>query len=275
MAHAVPIWQPTEIRRFVANRDSGAGVLIVETDAGTGYLKAMGNPGGDHVLACEWVGTQLARWLGLQTLDFALIQVTRDDVLPFFRGGFASVGPAFITRKERGAAWSGTEHQLRRLVNPEDISRLVVFDTWTRNWDRHSPDGARINRDNVFLKQETKGRLLLKAIDHTHCFTRGHELTKRLANIEFVKDPGVYGLFPEFRPFLDRRTVKRAAKRLGGLQRGEVWEIMEGIPKPWEVDPAALAAFADFVVGRAAYLADRIEMKLFPQLEMFSGDSEG
>jgi hypothetical protein len=248
--------------------------MVVETDAGTGYLKAMGNPGGDHVLACEWVGTQLARWLGLKTLDFSLIQVTEADELPFFRGGFASVGPAFITRKERGVAWGGRVRQLKQLVNPEDISRLVVFDTWTRNWDRYSPDGRRINRDNVFLKQEGQGKFLLMAIDHTHCFTWGRELTRRLANIDFVKDPQVYGLFPEFRPLLERKTVKGAARRLGGLQRAQVWEMMETIPRPWGVDHATRAAFADLVVGRAACLADTIEVKLFPQFEMFPDDPE-
>lgn len=139
MIPASSTWVPTAIRRFTASRDSGAGVLVVETDAGTGYLKAMGNPGGDHVLACEWVGTHLARWFGLQTLDFALIEVTELDELPFYRGGFAATGPAFITRSERGSPWGGTDRQLKQLINPEDISRLVVFDSLTRNWDRYAP----------------------------------------------------------------------------------------------------------------------------------------
>ncbi len=52
-------WQPTEIRRFIRNFDTGAGVILVLTDAGEGYLKAMGNVGGEHCLACEWVATQL------------------------------------------------------------------------------------------------------------------------------------------------------------------------------------------------------------------------
>ena len=236
----------------------------------------MGNPGGDHLLACEWVGTDLARWLGLSTFDFALIEVTELDELPFYRGGFAVAGPAFITRKELGGPWGGTDRQLQQLVNLDDISRLVVFDSWTRNWDRHSPDRGRINRDNVFLSEEApEGQLLLKAMDHTHCFTRGPELTRRLADIDFVKDPGVYGLFPEFRPFLDRRAVRIAAKRLGSLKREEIRAIMEGIPKPWGVDQAARSGFADFIVGRAAYLADRMEVKLFPQLEMFPKGLEG
>jgi hypothetical protein len=47
--------QPTEIRRFIRNVDTGAGVILVLTDVGEGYLKAMGNVGGENCLACEWV----------------------------------------------------------------------------------------------------------------------------------------------------------------------------------------------------------------------------
>ncbi len=50
--------------------------------------------------------------------------------------------------------------------------------------------------------------------------------------------------------------------------------MMEGIPKPWGLDQAVRSAFADFVVGRAAYLTDRIEVKLFPQFELFPNQVE-
>ncbi len=70
-------WHPTYIRRSTNKTfDTGAGAVVVETDAGRGYLKGIGNPGGEHVLACEYVGTQLATWFGLPTLEYGIIQVT-------------------------------------------------------------------------------------------------------------------------------------------------------------------------------------------------------
>jgi hypothetical protein len=180
--------------------------MVVMTDTGEGYLKAMGNEAGEHALACEWVGSQLARWLGLSTLDFSLIDVTEANELPFAKGGFAKPGPAFLTRTEPGEPWGGKKRELKRLINPQDINLLVVFDTWTLNCDRHAPkkDGTwRINRDNVFLSEEAPpGQLLLKSIDHTHCFTCGGDLTPKIAGIDQMRDPGIYGLFKEFRPFL-------------------------------------------------------------------------
>src|SRR4029077_16711675 len=91
--------------------------------------KALGNPEGPHVLACEWVGTHLARRLGLPTFDFALLDVTTEDEIPLARGGKAQPGPAFITRKERGGPWGGGKRALRRLDAPRAITRLVVLDT--------------------------------------------------------------------------------------------------------------------------------------------------
>lgn len=270
MLTATGKWQPTEIRRFVESFDTGAGVVLVETDAGPGYLKAIGNHSGEHVLACELVGTQLAVWFGLSTFDFSLIEVTDIDEIPLYRGGTAVSGPAFISRKEKGQSWSGKERELKKLVNPEDITRLVVFDTWTRNCDRRSPGGKRVNRDNVFLSEEApEGQLLLKAMDHTHCFTCGKDLSKKVAHIGSVKDDGLpFGLFPEFRPFLDRQVVHQAIKRLKQLTRADVKKMTEVIPTQWDVSKNARNSLVEFIIERAAYLVDTIEKKLFSQGEL-------
>jgi hypothetical protein len=159
MARKAQPWQPTTIKRFIQAFPTSACTALVETDAGMGYLKPMGGPEGPHTLACELVATRLAKWFGLSTLDFAVIPVAPEDEIPFHKGGKAEVGPAFITRAESGEPWSGAPNQLSRLINSQDVSRLVVFDTWTLNCDRYSlPSGdrvgkPRINRNNVFLSE--------------------------------------------------------------------------------------------------------------------------
>lgn len=265
-----PDWSPTEVRMFIKPLDSGAGTVVVETDAGRGYLKVMGNHGGEHVLACELVGTKLAQWFGLSTFDFALIEVTKCDEIPLYRGTLAEAGPAFVTREERGQSWGGSERQLKKVVNRVDISRLVVFDTWIRNRDRRSPDGARVNLDNVFLSEESPepGMFVLRAMDHTHCFTTDGQLSRRLAQIDAVKDEGVYGLFPEFRRFLDRNVVRQAVAQLRQITRQELQMIVDEIPAVWDVDQAARTALIDFLLQRAAFVAETIEVRLWPQSEL-------
>src|SRR5262245_25691871 len=134
-------WQPTTINRFIRGFRTSARAILVDTDAGPGYLKALGGPEGPHTLAAELVGTRLAEWFGLPTFDFTLIMIDQTQEI-FDRDGNqigeALPGPAFISRLEPGDTWSGDERQLATLANPDDIARLVVFDTWLRNCDRHS-----------------------------------------------------------------------------------------------------------------------------------------
>ena len=47
-----------------------------------------------------------------------------------------------------------------------------------------------------------------------------------------------------------------------------VQQIVAAIPDPWHVTAAAKAALVRFVVQRAAYVADTIFEKLWPQMEL-------
>ncbi len=183
----------------------------------------------------------------------------------------ARQGPAFITRSEKGGSWGGKSRELRRLVNVSDISRLVVFDSWIRNRDRYSPPpNGRCNRDNVFLSREAPtGKLLLRAMDHTHCFVRGGELTPRLSHIDHIQERVVYGLFPKFRPFVekDKDAVRVAVDVLRSILRSEVEDVVQSIPPEWQVNDRTRAALTDFLVGRAAYVAERIMDWIWPQDE--------
>jgi hypothetical protein len=246
----------------------------VETDVGEGFLKALGNPEGPHALACELVGSMLADWLGLPTLDFSLVEVIEDDEIPFLRGGRAEQGTAFISRSEpAGFPWGGTAKELRFLANPLDINGLVTVDTWLLNCDRHSPDGRRKNLDNVFLVQqeETGKNVILTAIDFTHAFTCGSEISRRLRFIDRIQDDRIYGLFPEFWDYLDRDAVRTLATKLSGFTAAIADQSISAVPAMWEVDRESRAAWAEFITRRAHFLADRLEEMLWPQGRMNLG----
>lgn len=105
-------WPPSRFRRFAKSIKSSTATVRVVTDAGPAYLKALGNPQGPHALACDLVGTALARWFGLPTFDDGLLVVEEDDEIPFSRGGRAAAGPAYVTREERGLPWAGDAESL-------------------------------------------------------------------------------------------------------------------------------------------------------------------
>src|SRR5687768_3138982 len=101
--------------RFEEAFDTSVGTSIVVTDAGKAYLKAMGNRGGPHALASEWVGTRLADWFALPTFDYALLTLEEDDEIPLPRGHRATPGPAFVTRQHSGNTWGGDSASLGTL----------------------------------------------------------------------------------------------------------------------------------------------------------------
>ena len=267
-------WRPTLVTRFVQAFGTATGTVRVDTDAGEGYLKALGNPEGPHALACELVGSRLADWFGLQTLDFALIQVGEDDDIPLVSGNKALPGPAFISRAENtGFSWSGDDKELNKIDNINDISGLVVLDTWLLNCDRHAPDGRRVNLDNVFLTQHPNNErtLRLMAMDFTHAFTCGGEINRRVGYIEKIKDANVYGCFRQFVPFLNREEVRRLAALLSEFDHNEAKEVVSSVPKAWEVGQENCATWASMITQRAHFLAENIETMLWPQMELIGG----
>ncbi len=260
-------WQPRTVLRFIRSLPTSTNVVRVDTDAGEGFLKAMGNPEGPHVLACELVGTLPANWLGLPTFDHAIVWVTPEDEIPLARGGLAAVGPAFITRAVDGFPWGGDEETLRQVRQPETVSQLVALDTWIRNCDRYRPaPNLRVNRDNVFLAWETEPErgLVLKAIDHTHAFTCGRELTVRISNLDEIRDTPVFGRFPEFEPLVDTEHVQAAATRLGQMDRATAERFVAQVPGEWQVGAPVREAWVRFVVERAAFVAANLFSWLWP-----------
>ena len=129
-------WNPNTINRAVQGLMTATRTVRIETELGEGFLKALGNPEGPHSLACELVGSLAADWLGLRTLDFSLIEVTDPEEVAFEGQSWAQPGPAFISRAEdTSLTWGGDPQTLSGVSNTEDISRLVVLDTWIRNCD--------------------------------------------------------------------------------------------------------------------------------------------
>jgi hypothetical protein len=238
------------------------GTTQVQTDASLAYLKAMGNRQGPHALAAEFVGSSLAQWFRLAVADFALFTLPAESCFDLPRNARTHPGPAFVSRHVEGRTWGGTVAELRELDNPGDVTRLVVFDTWVRNCDRHPPDlnTRRPNYANVYLGDTDRpAHPRLFAIDHTHCFDCGRDLTRHLANIDLVRDNRTYGLFPSFVPYLDPGQLVWCGAMLRSLQADTVRAIVDSIPPEWDVPADARAALTEQILKRATFVATRID----------------
>lgn len=260
-------WNPSCFVRHVKGIATSTSPALVVTDAGEAYLKAINNPIGPHALARELVGTRLAQWLGLETLDFSVMPVREVDEIPLVNGATAEVGPSFVTRRiVGGIQWGGDPEALQALDNREAITRLVIFDTWTRNPDRHPPAGMnwRVRPDNVFLSPEnaSPGHFRLLAIDHTECFWASRDLRRDIANIGNIQDGRVFGLFPEFMGHISFGEVNAVAARLGTIPRALVEEIVGTIPSAWAVSDDVRTALCEFIHQRATFVSTTISRRL-------------
>jgi hypothetical protein len=144
---------------------------------------------------------------------------------------------------------------------------LVVFDTWTANCDRCPAEGQgrRPNHDNVFFSQERGEEPILLAIDHSHCFTCGNDLTTRVASIDRVQDSRVYGLFPAFVNMVRRDRVQESVARLVTLPDQLVRDTVDSIPGEWQVGADVRAALGELIIRRAGFVAEHIEDALQPR----------
>jgi hypothetical protein len=254
-------WKPTRLIEVARSADTSTGATRVSTDVGRAYIKPMGNRQGPHVLATDWVGTHLAKWFGLSTFDIAVLTLAADDRFPLPRGYTAQPGPAFAARAMAGDPWGKSGLQLDVLVNPEDVTRIVVFDTWTLNCDRHHHDLTvrKPNYDNIYLSSEglEPGKRRLIAMDHGLCFIRsGEDLTLRLAHIDKLRDEHVYGLFPEFREKLREDIIEVCAARLKEMDIATARAMIATVPTEWEVSNEAREAWAELIYRRAGFVAD-------------------
>jgi len=270
-------WNPTRLMEVGESADTSTGVVEVTTDAGKAYLKPLGNRQGPHVLATDWVGTHLAKWFGLTTFDIAIVSL--QERFELRREAIAAPGPAFAARAEAGDAWGGGPNQLDSIVNPEDITRLVVFDTWTLNCDRHDGrlGGRAPNYGNVFLSTEAvdEGKSRLLAMDHGLCFIRSSEdLSPRLAHIDKVQDDRVYGLFPAFRKKLRESIIAGCASRLREMDAATAVAMIETVPSEWDVPPEARRAWADLIHRRAGVVADNIRAWIDRDVPWFGNPGE-
>ncbi len=253
--------------------------LHIETDAGDAFIKAMGNKLGPHAMAKEFVATSLANWFGLPTFEYAIMVFSGEIELPLRNGRYAKPGPAFATKAEKGETWGSTSLELNDIINPSDITRIVVFDTWVLNCDRHPPntETRRPNYDNVFLKyvddKQTKKELI--AMDHTHCFVCGDDINGKVNKIGNIKDNRIYGLFHEFEPHLNDVVVDKSLDDLSKLTKDTIQNIVSLVPKQWEVYGEASEALIALILDRSTYMIECFRSNLASHLSSKRGSSYG
>jgi hypothetical protein len=264
-------WTPTIIRRRISTDiASSTTPTYVTTDAGNAYVKWPDNSQGPSALASELIGTKLAEWLGLETFRYHVFEAAPADAFP--ESTDETPVHVFATEEVHGEPWDQTDGLLSRIANPEDISWLVVLDTLMCNVDRFSVRErlgavqAHSNPKNVFLSENADaGRFRLRVYDHTHCYFAVMDAPGGPDWRTKIQDPEIYGLFPEFKPYLVREEVRNACKKLATLDRETVQSIVDSVPREWIMQADSPINWVEFILERARFVSQTLELKLFPQ----------
>lgn len=229
----------------------------------------MGNKAGYDALICELIGTELARWIGLTTPDFAILHVPEFEHLdPIIQG---ESGPAFCSKwNDEAITLSPNTRLVAKIRQKDDIAKLVVFDTWVRNSDRFPTEGnhnnSTSNLDNLLLSPD-KRMVQMIVIDHTHIFVEG-TLDDDLGNDELIEEKTVFGLFDQFRPHLNHTNVTKSLEKLASIDSDTIWEILGTVPIEWDMTNRTKENLADFLLQRAEKLPSWLATELFGQSEM-------
>ena len=257
-------WRPSTVERVIETFRTSTRPAKVMTDQGAAFLKGMGNPAGNDALACELVAGELAHLIGLRVPEFAVIEL--DLTIQMADRGPMHKGPAFVSRALTGATGDGGDTFLARLQKPEDVAKLVLFDSWIRNHDRAPPADALTdycNLDNLFFTPVAR-KYDLVALDHSHCFVEG-ELSAELSQPGVLTDDRICGLFPEFQPFMDEAAVRQAAQAIAEVDEASVREIVAAIPAAWEVPRATRDLWVDVIMTRGRLISAAGMEKLLEQ----------
>jgi hypothetical protein len=238
-------WKPQSVDRVIEILSTSTRPAKVKTDLGNGFLKGMGNPVGNESLALEIVGSELAAHIGLLVPDFAILELQDIDI-PTTDGGLIQHGPAFISKEVDGVMAGGLDQFLTKLLHPEHVSLLVLFDTWIRNFDRFPPpdsDDPSPRLDNL-LFTIVKRKFNMVVFDHTHAFVET-TLDLELENGNLQTDNRLFGVGPGFEIVVNEASVNRACDIIKSIDSNMLAEIVDSVPVEWGPTTAVRDAWVE------------------------------
>ena len=231
-------------------------------------VKFQNNPQHIRILANEFLGTALAKALGLPTSPFSIVYVSPDliDLTP----ELSIELPRWTSRCE-----SGFHFGSRYIGNPKEIEFLppyydipaevlkhfagmLVFDKWTCNADW---------RQLLFDRSTTSNTISPVMIDQGFCFNQGEWN---------FPDSAIRGVYPDWRVYGEIRGIDDFEPWLSRLESeldlGSLWGIADNIPPAWYEDDRDALAFLLAKLDRrrlllrdALYSLNDTEWSLFPR----------
>jgi hypothetical protein len=249
--------------------DGHSPLMFICDDGAVYYVKYRSGKSFDkyeiHCLVFEMLCTRLLQRFHIPVPEQALVRIAEDSYVPnqliankrYVKPGIIGWGSKEIEQTDliRETDLFQKRKEFNKLLNPEDLIRIAIFDLWVDNADRHS------GNYNLLTKME-EGKLKIITIDHA--FTFGGLKGMKIFNA--ASYPVSYKKLIESQYF--RSVVKHFTKN----ERLEitsqflslifeldvetiVHEVFSQIPTVWGVDPVMKQRIIDFLSSKQRHLA--------------------
>jgi hypothetical protein len=232
--------------------------LMRASDGGFYVVKFQNNPQHVRILANEYMGTRLAKLLGLPVPEVRIVEVSEwlIEHSPEMRIRELSGSRPCSSGRQLGSLYSNgpidgavfdylPEPMLEKVANLGDFARMLVLDKWTSNDD---------GRQAVFHRPHGKRRYRATFIDHGYCFGAG-EWTYR--------DSPARGTFSHYRVYQEVRSWKDFEPTLGRaetINADDLWSCAAGLPPEWyEDDRSGLERLIEGLYRRRSQIRDLID----------------
>lgn len=210
-----------------------------------------------NCLVFEMVCTRLLQRLHIPVPEQALVTINENSYVPgqlvnnkrYTRGGVIGWGSKEIPQTDlvKEIEQIQKRKEFNKLLNPEDLIRIAIFDLWVDNADRHS------GNYNLLTKLED-GKLKIVTIDHA--FTFGGLNGMHIFNV--TTQPCVY------KKLIESQYFRSAVKHFNRKQRLDIAsqflsliseldienlinEVFAQIPEEWVISPMLKQRMIDFL----------------------------
>ncbi len=218
-----------------------------------------------NCLVFEMICTRLLQRLQIPVPDHALVIINADSYVPgqlitnkrYIKQGVIGWGSKEIEQtdliKEIEQIQKKTE--FNKLLNPDDLIRIAIFDLWVDNADRHS------GNYNLLIKMEN-GKLKIITIDHAFTFgglkgmnifniTSQPSLHRKLIDSQYFRSVVKY--------FRKNERLEIASQFLSLLPELDIEnivnEVFTQIPTDWDIDPGLKKRIIEFLQSKQRLVA--------------------
>ena len=213
-----------------------------------------------HALINEWIGASLARVLSIPVPDWEAIQL-----IPY------SYDPAVIQPKGRKLTHDvcfgsnniqnmidlsdqtinlNSKKTFDQITNPEDFTKIAIFDLWLANGDRNA------NNYNLILKRQPE-ELTFYAIDHSFMF-EDHEFSKISLELNSFQDDTGSLLGTNANKYLLKKIGLKKARDVGTaffesislISEVTLRGMFQNVPEAWQFSHQEQNWVVEFLLTR-------------------------